>query len=177
VPIGSPGRTLPGGDLWTALFSPPPPEDVVGPFWLLYLLVFAVGFGLSIVAEGDGLVRVLPHPDVRRVLAGYAPMSAALFGSGLFFFGVRTLQIDPLRFAAPIWLVLSLVAVTTYLALVGSRLRREVPAAITAACSWSPFPTGWPPVARRTRRVRRSRPERRERRDAERPAPIGAGRS
>jgi hypothetical protein len=149
VPIGSPGRTLPGGDLWTALFSPPPPEDVVGPFWLLYLLVFAAGFGLSIVAEGDGLVRVLPHPDVRRVLAGYAPMSAALFGSGLFFFGVRTLQIDPLRFAAPIWLVLSLIAVTIYLAFVGSRLRREVPAAITAAARGPHSPAGWPPVARR----------------------------
>ncbi len=101
------------------------------------------------MAEGDGLVRLLPHPEVRRVLAGYAPMSAALFGSGLFFFGVRALQIDPLRFAAPIWLVLSLVAVTSYLAYVGSRLRREVPTGITAAARGPHSPSGWPPVARR----------------------------
>jgi len=120
------------GDLLGALFSPPPPEDVVGPIWLIYLVVFAAGFVLSVAAEGEALSLVVAHPAVRRVVARYARPAAVLFGVGLVLFGVRVLQIDPLRLAAPIWLVLCLVAVVAYLAWARERLRREIPAAIAA---------------------------------------------
>ena len=180
MPIGSPGRTLPPGDLWTALFSPPPPQDVIGPFWLLYLLVFAAGFVLSITAEGNGLARVLPHPETRRVVADHAPASAALFGAGLFFFGVRALQIDPLRLAAPFWLVLSLVAAVVYLAFIWLRFRQVVPAAIEPVDRRPDFSAHWPTPARRASGNPGVTPgdhHHEPRRDAERPAPFGAGRS
>lgn len=146
--MGASGRTFGGwtalGNLGSALFSPPPPEDVAGPFWLLYLLVFAAGFVLSVAAEGDGLARVLPHPAVRRAVSRYATGAAALFGAGLFFFGIRVLQIDPFRFAAPIWLLLCLVAVVAYLGWAWSRLRLEIPAAITADGWEREAGGGWP---------------------------------
>jgi len=139
------------GGLVSALFSPPPLEDVVGPVWLVYLVVFAAGFVLSVAAEGDGLARVVPHPAARRAVARYATAAAALFGAGLFFFGIRALQIDPFRFAAPIWLLLCLVAVVAYLAWAWGRLRREMPAAPAAADrvdatgdGWATAPAGTP---------------------------------
>ena len=147
--VGASGRTSEGGwtavgDLVAALFSPPPPGDVFGPVWLIYLLVFGAGFVLSVAAEGDGLARVLPHPAARRVVARYARPAAVLFGAGLFSFGVRALQIDPFRFAAPIWLLLCLVAVLVYLVWAWGRLRREIPAAVAATDRARDSGGGWP---------------------------------
>ena len=115
------------GELLAALVSPPPPEDVVAPFWLLYLLTFAVGFVLSAAADGDALAPLVPRQAVRTVLARYSRPASALFGAGLVLFGIRVLRIDPLRLAAPIWLLLCLLAVVAYLAWAGNRLRREIP--------------------------------------------------
>jgi protein-S-isoprenylcysteine O-methyltransferase Ste14 len=116
-------------DLVRALVSPPPPGDVLSPFWLVSLAVFVAGFVVGIALDGDALAPLLPNPAVRRLLGRYARPASLLFGVGLVLFGVRVLQIDPLRLAAPVWLLLCLAVTAVYLAWAARRVREELPTA------------------------------------------------
>ncbi|MFN8590024.1 MAG: hypothetical protein U0031_01095 [Thermomicrobiales bacterium] len=97
-------------ELWTWLNTPPTYDQVLQPFGALYLIVFAVGFGGSAWLSGDGATRIGRNPAHIAGLRHWSQVGLWIFGPGLFFFGVGALQINPLSFGEPIWLVGSVIA-------------------------------------------------------------------
>jgi hypothetical protein len=99
--------------LWTWLNTPPGVADVLDPFSLIFAAVFALGFLTSAYLAGPDGGKVLAHGDPHApAIRHWAFVGLWIFGSGLFFFAMRALQINPLSFGEPIWLVASLVALT-----------------------------------------------------------------
>jgi hypothetical protein len=101
---------------WTWLSTAPAKGEVLDLFAALCLLLFAPGFVLSAYFVGPGADRLGKDPVQLAGIKHWASIGVWVFGTGLFFFGVRILQINPLSFGAPIWLlvsVLSVVFVTT----------------------------------------------------------------
>jgi hypothetical protein len=97
--------------LWTWLSTPPAMGDVLDLFGALCLLLFAPGYLLSAYLAGPGADRLVKDPLQLAGIKHWASTGLWVFGVGLFFFGVRVLQINPLWFGAPIWLVGSIIAV------------------------------------------------------------------
>jgi hypothetical protein len=90
--------------MWEALTTPVGAADVFSPLADVFLAVICLGFIVAIVLYNGGARKVAPHPMIRRTLRRYAGWGIAIFGAGLFFFGVRALQINPFTFGMPIWL-------------------------------------------------------------------------
>ena len=90
--------------MWDALTTPVGAADVFSPLADLFLVVFCLGFFGSIVLYNGGARKLGAHPMIRRTLRRYAGWGIAIFGAGLFFFGVRALQINPFTFGMPLWL-------------------------------------------------------------------------
>lgn len=101
---------------WDYLTTTPGPNEVFGPFAIVFLVVFGIGLITSIVVYSNGAKRVLRDPVLRRMARRWSGWAIAIFGTGLFFFAIRWLQINPLSFGMRIWLWLSWLA---FLALVG----------------------------------------------------------
>jgi fatty acid desaturase len=97
--------------LWTWLSTPPSKGDVLDLFGALCLLLFAPGYLLSAYLAGPGADRLGKDPVQLAGIRQWAAIGLWVFGAGLFFFGARVLQINPLWFGAPIWLVGSIVGV------------------------------------------------------------------
>jgi len=85
---------------------------------------------MSIVLYNDGAKRYVDHPLKRRTVRNGAGIALIVFGVGLFFFGIRVLQINPLTFGMRIWLWLSLAAVVVMAAMFAYYLRTRYPAAL-----------------------------------------------
>jgi hypothetical protein len=132
--------------LWTWLTTPPGVADVLDPFGLVFIAVFSVGFLTSAYLSGPDGGKVFAHgaphaPAVRQ----WVSVGLWIFGSGLFYFAMRTLQINPLSFGGPIWLVASVVA----LAVAGARFVRWRSSTASANQSWGSSGTSEPfPVSR-----------------------------
>ena len=97
--------------LWTWLSTPPAKGEVFDLFGVFCILLFASGYVLSAYLAGPGADRLAKDPIQLTGIRYWATIGLWVFGSGLFFFGVRVLQINPLSFAAPIWLIVSLFAI------------------------------------------------------------------
>src|SRR4029434_7456509 len=97
--------------LWTWLSTPPGKNEVLDLFGTLCVLLFAPGFVLSAYLTGPGADRWAKDPIQFVGLRYWATIGLWVFGAGLFFIGVRVLQINPLSFGAPIWLIVSILAV------------------------------------------------------------------
>jgi hypothetical protein len=97
--------------LWNWLSTPPAKGEVLDLFGALCLLLFAPGYLLSAYLAGPGADRRAKDPLQLAGIRHWASIGLWVFGAGLFFFGVRALQINPLWFGASIWLVGSIVAV------------------------------------------------------------------
>jgi hypothetical protein len=97
--------------LWTWLSTPPANGDVLDLFGAVCLLLFAPGFVFSAYLAGPGAGRLAKDPIQLAGIRRWASIGLWVFGAGLFFFGARVLQINPLWFGAPVWLVGSFVAV------------------------------------------------------------------
>jgi hypothetical protein len=96
---------------WIWLSTPPALGEVIDAFGLFSLLLFAPGFAGSAYFAGPG-ARHLGNDPVQLAGIRYcASIGLWVFGAGLFFFGVRVLQINPLSFGEPKWVVGSFVAV------------------------------------------------------------------
>jgi hypothetical protein len=95
---------------WEYMRTVPGTNEVFGPLAVIYLIVFGLGFVLSVFLYNDGARRYIDHPLKRRVLRRGAGIATAVFGAGLFFFGIRVLQIDPFTFGRRLWLWLSALA-------------------------------------------------------------------
>jgi hypothetical protein len=97
--------------LWTWLSTPAAKDDVLDLFGVVCLLLFAPGYLLSAYLAGPGADRLSKDPVQLAGIREWASIGLWVFGAGLFFFGARALQINPLWIGAPIWLVGSIVAV------------------------------------------------------------------
>jgi hypothetical protein len=96
---------------WTWLSTAPAKGEVLDLFAALCLLLFAPGFVLSAYFVGLGADRLGKDPVQLAGIKHWASIGVWVFGTGLFFFGVRVLQINPLSFGAPIWLLVSVLAI------------------------------------------------------------------
>jgi hypothetical protein len=97
--------------LWTWLSTTPGKNEVLDLFGTLCVLLFAPGFVLSAYLTGPGADRWAKDPIQFAGIRYWATIELWVFGAGLFFIGVRVLQINPLSFGAPIWLIVSILAV------------------------------------------------------------------
>ena len=97
--------------LWTWLNTPPAKGEVLDPVGVVSLLLFAPGFVVSAYLSGPGADRLAKDPVQLAGIRYCASLGLWVFGAGLFFFGARALQINPLSFGEPKWLVGSVVAV------------------------------------------------------------------
>jgi 4-hydroxybenzoate polyprenyltransferase len=113
---------------WDYLTTVPGTDEVFGPFAIAYLIVFGVGFLGSIYLYNDGASRYLDHPVKRRAIRRGATFATIVFGVGLFFFGIRVLQINPFNFGMRIWLWLSALAAVVLFAFFAYYLRTRYPA-------------------------------------------------
>lgn len=95
---------------WDSLTRTPAAADVFSLPALVYFAVFVVGFVGAAYLANQGGRRLASHPVKRRALQHCAGIALYVFGAGLFFFGVRALNINPFSFGSPIWMWLSLVA-------------------------------------------------------------------
>src|SRR5690242_6282008 len=91
--------------VWNWLITPPATDSVLDLFGIVYLIVFAAGFVVCAYASGPGAAQVARNTGQLQGILQWANIGLAVFGAGLFFFGVRALQIDPLSFGSPIWMV------------------------------------------------------------------------
>ena len=101
---------------WDYLTTVPGTNEVFGPFAILFLTVFGLGFLGAVFFYNDGARRYTNHGLKRRLLRRGAGIALFVFGTGLFFFGIRVLQINPFGFGMRIWLWLSLLAVAAMFA-------------------------------------------------------------
>jgi hypothetical protein len=93
------------------LITPPAMGEVLDLFGALCLLIFAPGYVLTAYLAGPGAGRLGKNPVQAAGIKHWASIGLWVFGTGLFFFGARVLQINPLWFGAPIWLLGSIAAV------------------------------------------------------------------
>ncbi len=91
--------------LWSWLNTPPTAGDVLDPFGVVCVIVFAIGFLTCAYLSGPGVQRISRNPIQLAGLRHWATVGLWVFGPGLFFFTVRAMQINPLSFGEPIWLV------------------------------------------------------------------------
>jgi len=108
---------------WDYLTTAPISDEVLGPFSTLYFIIFATGF----IAAAYLYYRPWTKPIgtyVRRKTVRKASNAALwVFGTGLFFFLVRMLQINPFTFGERIWMYLSFAALLILLSLFAMRFR------------------------------------------------------
>jgi hypothetical protein len=95
---------------WNWLITPPGANSVFDPFGAAFFVVFSIGFVASSYLLGPGAGLIAKNASQLAGLKRWATIGLSLFGTGLFFFGVRALQINPLWFGAPVWMVMCVVA-------------------------------------------------------------------
>ena len=95
----------------TWLSTPPTKDGVLDLFGAFCLLLLAPGFIVSAHLAGSGADRLANTPVQLAGIRHWASIGLWLFGAGLFFFGVRAMQINPLSFGQPIWLLGSIAAI------------------------------------------------------------------
>jgi hypothetical protein len=96
---------------WDYLTTVPETSEVFGPFAVVYLILFGLGFLTAVFLYNDGAKRFTKNQVKRRVIKRGAGIAMTVFGIGLFFFAIRMLQINPFTFGMRLWLWLSFLAV------------------------------------------------------------------
>jgi hypothetical protein len=79
-------------------------------FGLVVVAVFGIGFVVSAYLTGSGGNNVAGVELEAAEIHHWATVGLWIFGPGLYFFAMRALQINPLSFGEPIWLVASIFA-------------------------------------------------------------------
>jgi hypothetical protein len=121
--------------LWTWLSTSPNKGEVLNAFGVFSLLLFAPGFVASAYLAGTGADRLAKDPVQLAGIRYCASIGLWVFGAGLFFLGVRVMEINPLSFGEPKWLVGSIVAVIFAAARCLDWWRTEYPAELARRVS------------------------------------------
>jgi hypothetical protein len=99
------------GSFWTWLNTPPEFTEILDPFGVFCLVLLVPGFVVSAYLAGPGAHRLAKDPVQLTGVRYWASIGLWVFGAGLFFFGVRVMQINPLSFGEPKWLLGCIVAI------------------------------------------------------------------
>ena len=110
---------------WDYLNRVPGSDEIFGPFSTAFLVVFLISFFFVAFLYNDGGRYLTPDPVRRRYLRRYAGFLLIPLTLGLFFFGVRLLQIDPFTFGRRIWLYIALLGLIAVLAYAAIDIRRH----------------------------------------------------
>jgi magnesium-transporting ATPase (P-type) len=150
---------------WDYLTTRPGENEVFGPFAVLYLTLFAIGFVASIIVYNGGARKLFPNPVLHRMARKWAGIAVTIFGFGLFFFGIRALQITLLTFEMRIWMWLCILALFGLAVYIVYDYQRNYTSAMktyedqkrkqqymrTATAGATAFPTAARPVKKRRR--------------------------
>lgn len=117
---------------WQYLTTVPGPNEVFGPFALGYVVLFGIGFVVSVFLYNDVVRRYANHSVKRRTIRRGAGIAMTVFGVGLFFFGIRVLQINPFGFGMRLWLWLTFLAAVAMFLYFAYYLRTAYRAALRA---------------------------------------------
>ncbi len=129
--------------LWSWLSTPPPAGNVLDPFGAMYVLVFGVGFLMSAYLSGPGAHRMARNPIQLDGVKHWAIVGLWVFGTGLFFFIVRAMQINPLSFGEPIWLVGNGIALVVVAIRCVDWWRTTYPAQLASSTEQNEFSSTW----------------------------------
>ena len=108
---------------WDYLTTTPGSNEVFGPFAILFLIVFGLGFIASVVLYSTGGKNIIKDPVIRRLTRRWSGWAVTVFSIGLFFFAIRWLQINPLTFGMRIWLWISWLLLFAFIAYVAFDFR------------------------------------------------------
>lgn len=151
---------------WSYLTTRPGENEVFGPFAILFLIFFAVGFLVTLVVYNGGARGLFKNPVLYRLARRWSTWGLTLFGLGLFFFVIRALQITMLTFEMRIWMWLCILSFFGWIGYMIYDYRRTYPAAMKefeekqrkqqylraqTAGSAAVFPSAARPVKRRRR--------------------------
>jgi hypothetical protein len=114
--------------IWTWLSTPPARSEVLDAVGVISFLLFAPGFVVSAYLAGPGAGRVAKDPVQLAGIRYCASIALWVFGAGLFFLSARLMQINPLSFGEPKWLVGSIVALIIAVARCVDWWRTDYPA-------------------------------------------------
>ena len=101
---------------WDYLSTKPTSNEVFGVFAISFLVIFGVGFLVSLVIYSGGGRRLLRDAVLRKMAVRWSAWVMTICGLGLFFFLIRALQINPFYFGMRIWLWLCLLALVAFAA-------------------------------------------------------------
>lgn len=112
---------MPNPFSWDYLNTVPPSNDVIDGWSMLSLIVFGAGFLLASGAFYRPGMPPFRGKFKRKSVQFAAGIALWICGTGLFFFLVQLLQIDPFTFGRRIWMFLSLLAVIAFVIVIGFR--------------------------------------------------------
>ena len=110
---------------WGYLKTVPGPNEVFGPLAILYLIIFGAGFIFSVVIYNNQGKQLFSNPVIYRFFRKWAGWFLVVFGSGLFFFLIRALQINPFTFAMRFWMWVTLISLAVVTLLMAWDMRQN----------------------------------------------------
>ena len=110
---------------WNYLSTVPGPNEVFGPLAIIYLVLFAIGFGFALLVYNNQGKKLFPNPVIYRIVRRWAGWASFVFGAGIFFFLIRALQINPFTFAMRFWMWMSLLGLFAIFVLLMVDIKRR----------------------------------------------------
>jgi drug/metabolite transporter (DMT)-like permease len=108
---------------WDYLTRAPVAGEVIGPFSALFLLLFASGFIAAAYLYYRPWTRPVGDYIRRKTVRKVSSIALWVFGTGLFFFLIRLLQINPFTFGQRIWIYLCFLAFLIMMVLFAARFK------------------------------------------------------
>lgn len=106
---------------WDYLTTAPTSGEILGPYSTLYLIIFGLGFIVSAYLYYRPWTRPVGTYVRRKTVRRASNIALWIFGTGMFFFLVRLLQINPFTFGERIWMYLSFAAFVVLFAVFAMR--------------------------------------------------------
>ena len=110
---------------WDYLSTVPGPNEVFGPLAIMYLAVFLIGFAISLVFYNNRGRQLFANPVMFRLVRRWAGWALVVFGSGIFFFLIRALQINPFTFAMRFWMWVTVLGLLVLFVMLAIDFRRK----------------------------------------------------
>lgn len=117
---------------WDYLSTVPGQNEVWGPFAILYVAIYGIGFVVSVVLYNGGGRSLFPNHVMYRMLKRWSSWALLVFGAGLFFFVVRAIQINPFTFAMRFWMWVTVLGLVALMALVALDFQRRYVSTLAA---------------------------------------------
>ena len=110
---------MPNPLTWDHLTTQPASDEVLNGFAIVYAAVMLLGFVVAAYLHYRPWTKPFGKLFRRRSVLHATFVAMWVFGTGLFFFLIRLLQINPFSFGEPIWMWLSLLAVVVMFVIIG----------------------------------------------------------